>query len=336
MVEPIHVDEKLAVSPMPSEGEVPRLAREYRLVVVLADEYELGYDVGLWYDYDAEVIHIPVPDLRAPPIPSVYAALERVVGFRGKVLVHCVGGRGRSGAFAAAYLVRRYGLGAREAIEAVRRVVPGAIETRAQELFPHVYRRVLEALGVDEMSAVRRLGERYDWGRGEMHASYVAMHSVRLYEQLGGLLGLGVEALKPLLVGSLLHDIGLARGEPHNEHSYDLILGSQVLDVLGDEVKKLAALVALHHRGRVDPRRDPRSGDAGDLVARLAAIVKLADALDRSLMQVVEDVEVIVEDGEVRLVLSCLGDCDAELERAVEKAWLLEDLLGRPVVVERG
>ena len=335
MVEPIHVDEKLAVSPMPSEEEVPRLAREYRLVVVLADEYELDYDLGLWYDYDAEVIHIPVPDLRAPPIPSVYATVERIVGFKGRVLVHCVGGRGRSGTFAAAYLMRRYGLGAREAIEAVRRVVPGAVETRAQEVFLHVYRRVLEALDAAEMSVVRRLGERYDWGRGEMHASYVAMHAARLYEQLGGLLGLGGEALKPLIVGSLLHDIGLARGEPHNEHSYELILGSEELDALGAEVKRLAALVALHHRGRVDPRSDPRCGDAGDLVARLAAIVKVADALDRSLWQVVEDVEVVVEEGVARLLVQCIGDCGAELERVGEKAWLLEELLGVQLEAER-
>jgi atypical dual specificity phosphatase len=49
------------------------------------------------------------------------------------VAVHCRVGRGRTGTFLAAYLMRYAGLSAREAVAAVRRCRPGSVETRHQE-----------------------------------------------------------------------------------------------------------------------------------------------------------------------------------------------------------
>ena len=58
--------------------------------------------------------------------------LTDILGAGGKVLLHCRAGRGRSGMVAAALLVAG-GLSPTEAIAAVRRARPGAIETPEQE-----------------------------------------------------------------------------------------------------------------------------------------------------------------------------------------------------------
>ncbi|MBU0955074.1 MAG: dual specificity protein phosphatase family protein [Spirochaetes bacterium] len=53
-----------------------------------------------------------------------------------KTVIHCVGGLGRSGLIAAAWLRLRYGMSPAKAIDVVRRVrSPRAVETRAQEAF---------------------------------------------------------------------------------------------------------------------------------------------------------------------------------------------------------
>ncbi len=83
-------------------------------------------------------LHLPIPDLKAPAAlfeegwkthgPAVRAAL----GEGRNVVVHCRGGRGRSGLVAARILVEM-GTEPRDAILEVRKANPLAIETPVQE-----------------------------------------------------------------------------------------------------------------------------------------------------------------------------------------------------------
>jgi ADP-ribosylglycohydrolase/protein-tyrosine phosphatase len=81
--------------------------------------------------------HLPIPDLNPPG--QEFEALWTWSGLRlraalrrgERVLVHCLGGRGRSGTIAAR-LLGELGVPAQEAIAAVRAARPGAIETSAQ------------------------------------------------------------------------------------------------------------------------------------------------------------------------------------------------------------
>jgi atypical dual specificity phosphatase len=80
-------------------------------------------------------LHLPMADF-APPAPE---QVDRFVEFCDRqlardvgVAVHCVAGRGRTGTLAACYLVH-LGRSPAEAIDAVRALRPGSIETAAQE-----------------------------------------------------------------------------------------------------------------------------------------------------------------------------------------------------------
>lgn len=84
-----------------------------------------------------DYVHEPIQDQRPP---TMAAAIELVTRIRarlmaeeGSVVVHCMGGLGRSGTIVAATLVT-FGVDGRRAIELVRQARgPRAIETRAQE-----------------------------------------------------------------------------------------------------------------------------------------------------------------------------------------------------------
>ncbi|HHC19478.1 MAG TPA: hypothetical protein ENK81_03655, partial [Euryarchaeota archaeon] len=85
-------------------------------------------------------------DYRAPKLLLSLEILQKIseCDSKGKkVYIHCVGGLGRSGALAAAYLVYKHGLKPEEAIKEVRKIRPGSVQSEEQQLF---VRRVYNAL----------------------------------------------------------------------------------------------------------------------------------------------------------------------------------------------
>ena len=87
-------------------------------------------------------LHLPIPDLEAPD--ENFDAVWDKQGMRilarlrrgQNVFVHCVAGLGRSGTVVARLLIDA-GSGSDEAVVAVRRARPDAIETEEQEMYLH-------------------------------------------------------------------------------------------------------------------------------------------------------------------------------------------------------
>jgi ADP-ribosyl-[dinitrogen reductase] hydrolase len=102
--------------------------------------------------YGMRWVHLPIRDVSVPTrrFESRWvvagADLRAIVRGGGRVLVHCRGGLGRAGTIAARLLVE-LGTDPDEAIRAVRRVRPGAIETREQERHVRARRPILEVPG---------------------------------------------------------------------------------------------------------------------------------------------------------------------------------------------
>jgi atypical dual specificity phosphatase len=102
-------------------------------VIVSLTETELS--PAVLAEFDVEYHHLPVRDFGAPTpeqIDRFVSTVQRARKAGVKTLVHCFAGRGRSGTMAACYLVS-LGRSADEALDEVRALRPGAIETPEQE-----------------------------------------------------------------------------------------------------------------------------------------------------------------------------------------------------------
>ncbi len=78
--------------------------------------------------------HLPLIDFAAPSrqqIDDCMRMMEHLLERGGPLYFHCFAGLGRSGTIAAAWLIKR-GVAAVEAIDTIRRLRPGAVESDAQ------------------------------------------------------------------------------------------------------------------------------------------------------------------------------------------------------------
>ena len=115
--------------------------QKIKIVVSLLPDKEknkLGLDDLIWSKEEVEYIQFPIDDFGVPP-NNKYNELKKLISFIKEnlmlskhVLIHCNGGKGRSGMIAALVLKA---MKEKDPIKKVREKVIGAIETEEQEIF---------------------------------------------------------------------------------------------------------------------------------------------------------------------------------------------------------
>ncbi len=166
-----------------------------------------------------------------------------------------------------------------------------------------------------------------------LHASHVARLALQLFDQTHALHQLTAAEREWLQFGALLHDVGCSIGfARHQQHSYYLITHGDLTGFSAEEIEVIAS-VARYHKGK-GPRESHENWKRLDpylrpVVEKLAALLRIADGLDRSHRQLVTDVACRVRPRRVELDAVARGDCEAELEAARRKANLFERVFHR-------
>lgn len=181
------------------------------------------------------------------------------------------------------------------------------------------------------------LGKKYDFD--QRHAEQVMKLSRELFHALADEHKLSPRFELILILSALLHEIGLFIGtRSHHKHSLYLILHSNLFGLSGRDLL-LTALVSRYHR-RAQPKPSHEYYQLLDqenriIVSKLAAILRVADSLERSYAQRIQNLEVRVEDKTVVLIAKNVTDLSLEQMALRQKGNLFEDVYGKNIILRK-
>lgn len=172
------------------------------------------------------------------------------------------------------------------------------------------------------LEACVRLGRRYQFD--EPHARTVARFACALFDDLAAVHARGPRDRMLLEAAALVHDIGdFVRYEGHHKHTYYLVLHSDIVG-LSPEERAVVANVARYHRKSLPHVAHSNFRDlperARETVRALAAILRVADALDREHLGKVRFVRAAPDREAGKLRLTIVGEPGRELEEWTVRA----------------
>jgi exopolyphosphatase/guanosine-5'-triphosphate,3'-diphosphate pyrophosphatase len=170
------------------------------------------------------------------------------------------------------------------------------------------------------------IGRRF--GYEESHALQVADLAEKIFDALAPIYKLSRHGRTLLSAAALLHDVGYhISHESHHKHSHYLIKHSEMTGFSEIE-KTIIANIARYHRGSLPKEKHAdfmllSDRDRRD-VARLGAILRLAEALDRGHENRITDIKFKRAKENLTLTLRCAEDCLIERQAIEQKKDLFE------------
>ncbi|HLI49261.1 MAG TPA: Ppx/GppA phosphatase family protein [Chthonomonas sp.] len=174
------------------------------------------------------------------------------------------------------------------------------------------------------------------------HAHHTAFLALRLFDELRqlGEHSYGNTSRELLEYAAILHDIGTFLSHSnHQRHAYYIIRNSDLLGFDDTEID-IIANVALYHRKGIPKKKHPNMADLNREERRrvrvLAALLRVAEGLDRSHLGLVRDIRLRREESPRRFVLTLISDAECELEvwGVQNNSDLFEYVFKAPLVAE--
>ncbi|MBI4553605.1 MAG: Ppx/GppA family phosphatase [Candidatus Latescibacteria bacterium] len=178
------------------------------------------------------------------------------------------------------------------------------------------------------------------YGYEQAHTKHVAALVLSLFDQLAPVHGYGALEREYLWAAAQLHDIGTVIDYyDHHKHSAYIILNAGLPGYSHRETVLIAQLCLYHRKGKPNPEPYSRLLKDGDVkrINRLAALLRLAEYLDRSRAQTVTDLHVTATGKQVRLRVNARTSAEARVEvwEAQRNAELFEEAFGCKLEIEQ-
>jgi exopolyphosphatase/guanosine-5'-triphosphate,3'-diphosphate pyrophosphatase len=185
----------------------------------------------------------------------------------------------------------------------------------------------------------RRMVEQYArrFGVDLKHARKVAAFARELFTALAPWHRLKPETGRLLKAAAYLRDTGHAINDmAHHKHSQYIVANADLAGFTGEERQLVAMLCRYHRKAPPSPRHaDFLALPAGEqrIIEYLYPLLRLADALDRSRDQRVEEIECALENGALSLILKSGKDLGLELWALERAAPLFRQVYGKQLRV---
>lgn len=181
------------------------------------------------------------------------------------------------------------------------------------------------------------IGKRYLYDRH--HVQQVERLAITIFDAVAKNYSLGEYERLLLRATCILHDIGkYICMRSHSLYSYQLISSTDILG-LSDRDRQIVALASYYHANNFFDQAKPLAPkvpkDLVAVVAKLAAIVRMADALDRSYLQKIRSCSVTLKDNQLLIRAASKEDLALEIWTFEDKAAFFEEVFGIKPILER-
>lgn len=182
----------------------------------------------------------------------------------------------------------------------------------------------------DIVASARVQGKRYEYD--EDHAREVECRALTIFDELKKMHGLGRRERLLLQLAAILHDIGKYIDlNQHYIHSYHIIMTLELMGISREE-REIVANVARYHSRAVPSHYDANYKELEEknkvIGAKLIAIIRLADALDRSHRQKVKEMKILLDGKKVLIKVDVEDDFLLEEWTFETKAEFFEEVFG--------
>ncbi len=164
------------------------------------------------------------------------------------------------------------------------------------------------------------------------HIEHVAHLALRMFDQLEDVHRLRTGQRELLEAAAMLHEAGMhVSFQGHHKHSYYLISHAGLRGFASDQVAIIANVARYYRKSPPSPEHQnfaQLSPAQQDVVRKLAAILRIAAALDRGRQGLVEDVSIDLDENVVSFELRLRGGADVENEHARRKAKYFAEVFG--------
>lgn len=170
-----------------------------------------------------------------------------------------------------------------------------------------------------------------DWH--EDHSRHVTSTALKIFDALRDELNLSDNDRELLEYASLMHDIGYyISHRKHHKHALYLIRYADLRGFREEEIEVMAN-VARYHRRSTPKKRHKRyrklDKPLRKKVKKLSAILRVADGMDRSHYQNVQNVDIEIGEDKINIMLTTESDPQLEIWGAMRKSKLFEKVTSR-------
>lgn len=191
----------------------------------------------------------------------------------------------------------------------------------------------------DILVASRNIAKRYSSGKN--HIQGTTDLALAIFDSMKKIHGMGQRERLLLQIAVQLHDCGkYVSLRDVAECSYQIIMATEIIGLSTEERQIIASAVRYNTTEFVyyNEKNDDGSGldrNRYVLVAKLTAILRLANAMDRSHYQKVEGLRAVLKDRELQLSIDSSRDVSLELGLLKDKVKFFEEVFGIRLVLRR-
>lgn len=185
------------------------------------------------------------------------------------------------------------------------------------------------------MQAASEVGVRYKTDR--KHADHVANFAQQLFRELQPLHALEPRYELVLRVAAVLHEVGMfISPREHHKHSLYILLQTEIFGLSTTE-RELVALLARYHRRYNPEPNHPHFSDLSReermIIFKLAALLRIADALDRSHAQRIKSIQLRPEGSRLTILTPGVEDTTIEQIAINSKCDIFREIYGYDIVL---